>query len=63
MRDIALVWWPEYYPEQMQALLTQMYAWQAPGTKYNVAIIAEWLQGEDDLIRDRITELIHRRGD
>jgi len=63
LRDIALVWWPEYYPEQMQALLTQMYAWQAPGTKYNVAIIAEWLQGEDDLIRDRITELIHRRGD
>jgi putative DNA primase/helicase len=61
MRDIALVWWPEYYPEQMQALLTQMYAWQAPGTKYNVATLAEWLEGEDDLIRDRITQLIHRR--
>jgi putative DNA primase/helicase len=61
MRDIALVWWPEYYPEQMQALLTQMYAWQTPGTKYDVAVIAEWLEGEDDLIRDRITELIHRR--
>jgi putative DNA primase/helicase len=61
MRDIALVWWPEYYPEQMQALLTQMYGWQAPGTKYDVATLAEWLQGEDDLIRDRITELIHRR--
>jgi putative DNA primase/helicase len=61
MRDIALVWWPEYYPEQMQALLTQMYAWQAPGTKYDVATLAEWLEGEDDLIRDRITELIHRR--
>jgi len=63
MRDIARVWWLEYYPEQMQALLTQMYAWQAPGTKYDVAIIAEWLEGEDDLIRDRITELIHRRRD
>jgi putative DNA primase/helicase len=61
MRDIALVWWPEYYPEQMQALLTQMYGWQAPGTKYDVATLAEWLEGEDDLIRDRITELIHRR--
>jgi len=61
MRDIALVWWPEYYPEQMQALLTQMYAWQTPGTKYDVATLAEWLEGEDDLIRDRITELIHRR--
>jgi predicted RNA-binding protein len=38
-----------------------MYAWQTPGTKYDVAVIAEWLEGEDDLIRDRITELIHRR--
>jgi predicted P-loop ATPase len=61
VRDIALVWWPEYYPEQMQALLTQMYGWQAPGTKYDVAIIAEWLQGEDALIRERITELVHLR--
>jgi hypothetical protein len=61
MRDIALVWWSEYYPEQMQALLTQMYGWQAPGTKYDAATLAEWLQGEDDLIRDRITQLIHRR--
>ncbi len=63
LRDIALVWWPEYYPEQMQALLTQMYAWQAPGTKYDVATLAEWLEGENDLIRDRITELMHRRGE
>jgi putative DNA primase/helicase len=61
MRDIALVWWPEYYPEQIQALLTQMYGWQAPGTKYDATTLAEWLQGEDDLIRDRITELMHRR--
>jgi hypothetical protein len=61
MRDIALVWWPEYYPEQMQALLTQMYGWQTPGTKYDATTLAEWLQGEDDLIRDRITQLIRRR--
>jgi len=61
MRDIALVWWPEYYPEQVQALLTQMYGWQTPGTKYDATTLAEWLQGEDDLIRDRITQLIHRR--
>jgi hypothetical protein len=26
-----------------------------------VATLAEWLEGEDDLIRDRITQLIHRR--
>jgi putative DNA primase/helicase len=63
IRDIARLWWPEYYPEQMQSLLTQMYGWQAPGAKYNVATLTEWLQGEDDLIRDRITELIHRWGD
>jgi len=63
LRDIALVWWLEYYPEQMQALLTQMYAWQAPGAKYDVTTLAEWLNGEDELIRDRITELIHRRGE
>jgi putative DNA primase/helicase len=61
MRDIARVWWLEYYPEQIQALMTQMYGWQAPGTKYDVATLAEWLEGEDELIRDRITELIHRR--
>ena len=45
----------------MQALLTQMYGWHTPGTKYDVATLAEWLEGEDDLIRDRITELMHRR--
>jgi putative DNA primase/helicase len=61
IRDIARLWWLEYYPEQMQALLTQMYGWQGPGTKYDVATLAEWLEGEDELIRDRITELMHRR--
>jgi putative DNA primase/helicase len=63
IRDIALVWWREYYPEQMQALLTQMYGWQSPGKKYDVATLAEWLEGEDSLVRDRIKELIHRRGE
>jgi hypothetical protein len=61
LRDIALIWWPEYYPEQIQALLTQMYGWQAPGTKYDGATLADWLESEDDLIRDRIAELIHCR--
>ena len=62
MRGIALDFWSEYYPEQMQALLTQMYGWQSPGTKYDVAILAKWLEREDSLVRDRITELIHLRG-
>jgi predicted P-loop ATPase len=61
MRNITRDFWPEYYPEQMQALFTQMYGWQAPGTRYDVAILTEWLQGEDDLIRDRLTELIRLR--
>jgi hypothetical protein len=61
MRSIAVDFWPEYYPDQKQSLLTQMYGRQAPGTRYDVAILVEWLQGEDDLIRDRLTELIRFR--
>lgn len=62
MRSIAVDFWPEYYPEQIQGLITQMYGWQAPGTKYDMAVLAEWLRGEDDSIRDRLTELIRLRG-
>jgi hypothetical protein len=38
-----------------------MYGWQTPGTKYDAATLVEWLEGEDELIRDRITQLIHHR--
>ncbi|MEG5043443.1 virulence-associated E family protein [Microcoleus sp. B4-C1] len=58
LRELALIWWNEYYPEQLQALLTQMFAWKAPGNKYETAVIVQWLEGEEDLIRDRITQLI-----
>jgi hypothetical protein len=61
MRSIAMDFWSEYYPEQIQSLIVQMYGWQAPGTRYDVAILVEWLQGEDDLIRDRLTKLIRLR--
>ncbi len=61
LRDIALIWWPEYYPEQLQNLFTQMYGWNAPGTKYDVAVIAKWLESQDELIRDRITELVNQK--
>jgi hypothetical protein len=57
LQDIALIWWPQYYPGQLQSLVTQMYGWNAPGAKYDVAVIANWLEGQDELIRDRITEL------
>ena len=58
IREIATVWWPEYYPKQLQNLLTQMYGWKAPGRKYEVATINQWLEGEDELVRDRINQLI-----
>jgi putative DNA primase/helicase len=58
MRDIALIWWLEYYPEQMQSLLTQLHGRQAPGTKYRVATITKWLEGEVIEVRDRISELM-----
>jgi predicted P-loop ATPase len=61
IREIALVWWPEYREEHLQTLLTQMYGWKSPGNKYNVATIADWLDGEEELVRERITELIHLR--
>ncbi|MEG4520992.1 hypothetical protein [Microcoleus sp. AT9b-C5] len=57
MRDIALVWWPEMYPEILQSLVTQMFGWNAPGTKYDAATVTAWLAGEDELVRDRISEL------
>ncbi|MEG4840497.1 DUF5906 domain-containing protein [Microcoleus sp. B9-D4] len=62
MRDIALVWWHEYYPEQLQTLQTQMFGWQAPGKKYDIATIAQWLEGEVEAVRDRIAELIRLQG-
>ena len=58
LRDIALIWWSEYYPEQLQALLTQMYAWKAAGNKYETAVIVQWLEGEDAEVRDLINQLI-----
>jgi hypothetical protein len=60
IRDIALVWWLEYYPEQMQTLITQMYGWDAPGKKYNVSTIAAWLETQDAVVRARIGELLNR---
>ncbi len=58
MREIALVWWPEmYHPETLQSLIVQMWGWGAPGTKYDAATVTAWLALEDELVRDRISEL------
>ena len=61
LQDIALIWWPQYYPGQLQSLVSQMYGWNAPGTKYDVAVIANWLEGQEELIRERITELVNQK--
>jgi hypothetical protein len=61
LQDIALIWWPQYYPGQLQSLISQMYGWNAPGAKYDVAVIANWLERQDELIRDRITELVNQK--
>ncbi|MDQ2096803.1 MAG: virulence-associated E family protein [Tychonema bourrellyi B0820] len=57
IRDIALIWWKEYYPKFVHSLITQMFGWQSPGQKYSEAIIKQWLETEDELVRDRITQL------
>lgn len=61
LRDIALIWWSEYYPKQVQSLIAQMYGWGSPGSRYNVAVLRDWLEGENAVVRDRITQLIHLR--
>ena len=63
MRDIATAWWDEYYPddptklEQWQSLISQMFAWKAPGTKYSRDALKLWLEGEDGVVRERLDEL------
>lgn len=59
IRDIAQIWWDEYYPEHTQSLITQMFGWQSPGQKYSQEIINQWLETEDELVRDRIYQLFN----
>lgn len=58
IREIALIFWTEYYPEHTQSLVTQMLGFGSPGTKYSQEIILEWLETEDEIVRDRITYLL-----
>jgi Predicted P-loop ATPase and inactivated derivatives len=58
IRDIANIFWTEYYPDQTQSLITQMFGSGSPGTKYSQEIILEWLETENELVRDRITYLL-----
>jgi len=63
LREIATVWWDKYFPEQLQTLITQMFGWDAPGTKYDAATIAAWLATEGAVVQERIGELIRRRSE
>lgn len=58
MREIALIWWEEQYPEQLQSLIIQMFGWRQPAQLYSLEIIKSWLEGESEIVRDRITQLI-----
>lgn len=59
IRDIALVWWDEQYPDGLQSLVTKMFGRGQPGEKYSIEIIKAWLLGESQVVRDRITELLN----
>ena len=59
MRDIALIWWDEFSPDHTQSLVVQLSGWNAPATRYPLETINQWLQGESELVRDRITELLN----
>ncbi|MEG3875807.1 DUF3987 domain-containing protein [Microcoleus sp. herbarium7] len=59
IRDIALILWDEYYPKHTGSLIAQMFSWQSPGQKYSQIIINQWLETEDELVRDRITQLFN----
>ena len=61
MREIALIWWDEFYPEQMQSLISQLYAWKAPGTKYSQEAIDCWLNTQDEIVKERISQIIEAK--
>ena len=58
MREIASIWWQQYYPQDMQSLITQMFGWDAPGRKYIRYAIKRWLKNEDVQTQERIAELL-----
>jgi hypothetical protein len=57
LREIASIWWDEFYSGQLQNLISQMFGWKAPGTKYSREVIGRWLEGEDSVVGVRLDEL------
>jgi len=62
MRDIALVWWPEQYPDYLQSLITQMFGRGCPGGKYSPEILGAWIKCQEDAVRDRLLQLCRDYG-
>ena len=59
MREIALVWWAGTVPRCLAKFgYSNVWLGCAPADKYSAVQIAQWLQGEEELIRYRIGELM-----
>jgi predicted P-loop ATPase len=58
MRDIASIWWQQYYPQDKQSLIAQMFGWDAPGRKYIRYAIKRWLKGQSAQTQERIGRLL-----
>jgi len=52
----------EFYPEQIQSLISQFYGWQAPGTNYCVEMINKGMEKEENIVRYLLTKLIKFKG-
>jgi putative DNA primase/helicase len=52
-REIALDFWGN-----RQSSLAQMFGWGEPGTKYSSSDLSQWLESQEQLVRDRIGELM-----
>jgi putative DNA primase/helicase len=61
MREIASIWWEEYYPENTQSLIVQMFGWGAPGRKYIRYAVKRWLKGENAQTQERIGRLLDEK--
>ena len=61
MREIASIWWEEYYPENTQSLIIQMFGWGAPGRKYIRYAVKRWLKGENAQTQERIGKLLDEK--
>lgn len=62
LKDIATVWWDEYYPEHIQSLRTQLFGWGSVGNRYAPETVFEWLNVQKPKVCDRLIELYELAG-